>query len=50
MPGPRRSPSPGQDHLGLEDGGGGGQADLGEEIALAQELRDQGLAPVPGGH
>ena len=47
MPGPRESQSPGEDHLRLQDGGG---QDLAEEVTLAQELGDQGLAPVPGGH
>ena len=49
MPGPREPQPPGQDHLGLQDGGNR-QDDTGEEVALAQELGDQGLAPVPGGH
>lgn len=47
MPGPRESQPPGEDHLRLQDGGG---QDLAEEVTLAQELGDQGLAPVPGGH
>ena len=47
MPGPREPQPPGEDHLGLEDGGG---QDLGEEVTLTQELGDKGMAPIPGGH
>ena len=47
MPGPREPQPPGEDHLGLEDGG---RQDIGEEVTFTQELGDQGLAPVPGGH
>ena len=48
MPGPREPQPPGQNNIGLEDGGG--QGGLRKEVTLAQELGDQGLAPVPGGH